>query len=172
MQKGAGRRGLPALPAVHVELRPARDPAEGRPALLPAARARPRHGPDRLREVDVPGLHDRAHQQRAGRPHRDHRRPDRVLSGPPEIHHQPARAFRGHPVLRERPQVRPARGPGRRARRRDAGLRDGRGDPPGRGNGAPDLLDAPHELGRRVHHRHHRHLPVRSTSPRSGSCCR
>ncbi len=157
--EGGRGRGLPALPAVDVELRPAGHPPAHPAALLPAAGPRPRHRADRLRQVDDAGLHDRAHQLGAPGPHCHHRGPHRILPVAAQGHHQPARALRRHHVLWQRPPLGPPRGPGRRSHRRDARLRDGRGGLACRRNGPSDFLHPAHELGRRIDQPHHRHLP-------------
>ena len=76
-----------------------------------------------------------------------------------QLHRQPARAARRHPLLPERPAVRPAPGPGRRAHRRDARPGDHRVGPADRRDGPPDLRHPAHELGRADHQPHHRRLP-------------
>ena len=169
--EGRGGRGHPPLPAQHVELPEAGHPGPRGPALLPSPRPHPRHRAHRLRQIDDPGLHDRPHQRRAGRPRRHRRGPHRILLHPQEGPDQPARALRRHAVLLERAALRPARRPRRRPGRGDARPGNRGDDHPGRRDGPSDLFHPAHEFGLGDDLPHHRHLPARSTSPRPGSCC-
>ena len=77
-----------------------------------AARPRPRHGPDRLGQVDDARGDDRRDQPHARRPHHDDRGPDRVPPPPQELHRQPARdRARRDELRRGAPRARSARTP-------------------------------------------------------------
>ena len=121
-------------------------------------------GPDRLRQVDVAGGDDRRDQRDPARPHPHDRGPDRVPAPPQEVRREPARDRRRRAELRARPQGRPAPGPRRDPRGRDARPRD---DPDRADRGrdrTPRVRHASH-AGHGVHDRpHHRRLPPPSSS--------
>ena len=120
------RRRLPADPADDQVARAARDAAAPLRPLRQAARAHPRHRPDRLRQVDDARLAARPDQRDPARAHPHDRGPDRVPPLAPELHRQPARDRPRRDLLRRRPPVGAPPGPGRDPRRRDARPRDDR----------------------------------------------
>ncbi|CAA9504834.1 MAG: Twitching motility protein PilT, partial [uncultured Solirubrobacteraceae bacterium] len=154
------RRGVPPDPVGHHPDRRAR-PAGRRPRLLhQAARPRPRHGPDRLGQEHVAGGHDRRDQLHARGPHPHRGGPDRVPALPQEVARQPARDRRGRDELRRGAQGRPAPGPRRHPRRRDARPGDHLHRADRRGDRPPRLRHAAH-AERAVDHRpRHRRLPA------------
>ena len=113
------RCGVPCHPVRDQDAREPGRPAAGGQLRRPAARVRPRHGPDRFRQVDDTGLTDRPGQPHPQRPHHDRRGPDRVPAQAQEVGHQPARGGDRHLVVLRGSQARAASGPrhhpGRRA---------------------------------------------------------
>ena len=90
----------------------------GLPPIVAKLAERPRGlvlvtGPTGLGQVDHARRDDRQDQPGAEGPHHHGRRPDRVHPPPPELHRQPARDRDRHQELRQRAQVRAARGPRR-----------------------------------------------------------
>ena len=101
-------------------------PAHVERLAQPGARARPRHGADRIGQVDDARGARRPHQLDAPRAHPHDRGPDRVPARPPRLHRQPARDRLRRDVVRRGPPRRAASGPRRHPRRRDARPRDDR----------------------------------------------
>ena len=91
-----------------------------------AARARARHRPDRLGQVDHARVADRRDQPHPHRPHHHDRGSDRVPARPQALHRQPARDRSGRHRLRRSPPRRAPPGPRRDPPRRDARPRDDR----------------------------------------------
>ena len=101
------------------------EPAAG--ALHPhhgEARAGPRGGRHRLRQVDHPRLDDRLPQQPGPGPHPHHGGPGRIRVHAEEVPGEPARGAQRHPQLPRRPAQRHAPGAGHHPDRRDPRPRD------------------------------------------------
>ena len=109
--RGARRR-LPRHPGGAEDARGARPAALARRAGDAAARPRPRHRPDRLRQVDDARGDDRRGQPQPHRSHPHDRGPDRVRAPPQALHRQPARdRRRRRPASARRSAPRSARTP-------------------------------------------------------------
>ena len=160
VQQGAVGGAFRLIPFKIRTLRRAGPAADRRRAVQEAARAHPRHRPDRLGQVDDAGGDDRQDQHRRSRPHHHHRGSDRVPARAQELRRQPARGRRRHALVQEGAQVDPAPGPGRRPRRRAARPRDHRGGADHRRDRPPLLRHAAHQRRRLDHQPHHRRLPA------------
>ena len=85
-----------------------------------STRVRRRHGADRFGQVHDLGLDGRHREPRAAGAHHDRRGPDRVPPQAQELRREPAGGRGRHALVRAGPQARPASGPRRHPRRRDA----------------------------------------------------
>ena len=160
LQRGHGRGGAAHDPVPDPDVRRARAPDEDlRGDLQPPARARPRDGRHRLGQVDDAGRDDRLRQRAQRAAHRHGRGPDRVPPPQQVVPRQPARDRRRHADLQARAPQRPAPGPRRRARGRDARHRDHRGGADDRRDRPPDLRHPAHERLRPDDQPHRRRLP-------------
>ena len=147
--------------------------ADGRRAAAAAGaeahrgrRARPGagDGDDGFGQVDVTRGDVESHQPHARDAHHDGRGPDRVPPPRSPVDHQSARSPHRHLVVRGGAAQRPASGPRRAARRRNARLGNGGNGAAGGGNGSPRVLDAAH-VGRAGEHQpYHRGVPAASAA--------
>ncbi len=129
-------------------------------------------GPTGSGKIDDARGDHRQDQQRAAPPHHHDRRPDRVPAPAQAVDRQPARGGRRHRGLQARPQVRPAPGPRRGARRRDARPRDDRGRADHRETG--HLVFATLHTNSAVsdHQPHHRRVPAPPAAADPRASCR
>ncbi len=126
-----------------------------RPAARPGAGDRP----DRLGQVDDPGVADRHHQPDQAAAHRDRRGPDRVPPRPQAVDHHPAGDRRGHRLVLRGAAPGPAPGPRRHPGRRAPRPRDHL-DGPDRRRDRPPGVRHPAHPGRAPDHRpDHRRVP-------------
>ena len=124
-----------------------------------AARPGARDRPDRLRQVDDARGHDRLRQRQPARPHHHDRGPDRVRARVEALPDQPARGAPRHARFQRGAALGAARGPRRRAGRRNARPRD---DPPRADGGRdrpPRVRHAAHELRGQDRRPHRRRVP-------------
>ncbi len=158
-QRGATSFAFRIIPNEIPNFSDARPAARGDATGRGAARPRPRHRRNRIRQDDVARVDARPHQPDPAPAHRHDRGSDRDPPSRSQLHRQSARGRPRHGELRAGAPARVAAGPRRDPDRRASRRRDGAHRAAGRRIGPSRVLHPPHDRRRRDDRPHDRVLP-------------